>query len=170
MLACRFAVKALSAVRLSKASCPGLLIQIGIEEPVLVTDSFGPFEKSHGPMGLQSEYTHFSRDTLGRWICNALDEALGSTSEKPFDLIVIGEGPSARSSLSTYSSETGQRSATACTASFLVLLRRAEVTRREDLSPVGLAPSSVPIRWHRTPSAQQRSLVQDECCSCGMVS
>ena len=43
-------------------------------------------------MGLQSEYTHFSRDTLGRWICNTLDEALGSTSEKPFDVIVVGGG------------------------------------------------------------------------------
>ena len=43
-------------------------------------------------MALESEYTHFSRDTLGRWICNTLDEALGSTSERPYDVIIIGGG------------------------------------------------------------------------------
>jgi choline dehydrogenase-like flavoprotein len=44
-------------------------------------------------MGLPSEYTHFSRDTLGRWICNLLpEEALASSSAKPFDVIVIGGG------------------------------------------------------------------------------
>jgi choline dehydrogenase-like flavoprotein len=43
-------------------------------------------------VALESEYTHFSRDTLGRWICNTLDEALGSTSERPYDVIIIGGG------------------------------------------------------------------------------
>ena len=44
-------------------------------------------------MGLDSEYTHFSRDTLGRWICNLLlEEALASSTDKPFDIIVIGGG------------------------------------------------------------------------------
>jgi hypothetical protein len=43
-------------------------------------------------MSLDSEYTHFSRDTLGRWICNLFEEALASSSEKPFDVIVVGGG------------------------------------------------------------------------------
>jgi choline dehydrogenase-like flavoprotein len=43
-------------------------------------------------MGLQSEYTTFARDTLGRWTCNTLDEALNSAAIKPFDVIVIGGG------------------------------------------------------------------------------
>jgi choline dehydrogenase-like flavoprotein len=44
-------------------------------------------------MSLASEYTHFSRDTLGRWICNLLlEEAIASASVKPFDIIVVGGG------------------------------------------------------------------------------
>ena len=43
-------------------------------------------------MALQSEYTTFTRDTVGRWICNTLDEARGSATDKPFDVIVVGGG------------------------------------------------------------------------------
>ena len=44
-------------------------------------------------MNLASEYTRFSRDTLGRWVCNLLlEEALASSGVKPFDVIVIGGG------------------------------------------------------------------------------
>ena len=44
-------------------------------------------------MNLLSEYTHFSRDTLGRWTCNLLiEEALASSTVKAFDVIVIGGG------------------------------------------------------------------------------
>jgi choline dehydrogenase-like flavoprotein len=42
-----------------------------------------------------SQYTDFSKDTLGRYICNGLDEALASTSgpgTRPFDIIVVGGG------------------------------------------------------------------------------
>ena len=42
-----------------------------------------------------SQATDFSRDVLGRFICNGLDEALASTQRidaRPFDLIVIGGG------------------------------------------------------------------------------
>src|SRR5216684_2222352 len=44
------------------------------------------------PANFPSEYTHLSRDTLGRWVCNTLSEALMSASGKPFDVIVIGGG------------------------------------------------------------------------------
>ena len=40
----------------------------------------------------QTQVTDFSRDVLGRYICNGLDEALQSTAWRPFDLIVIGGG------------------------------------------------------------------------------
>lgn len=44
-------------------------------------------------MKLASEYTRFSRDTLGRWTCNLLlEEALPSSTATPFDVIVIGGG------------------------------------------------------------------------------
>ena len=42
-----------------------------------------------------SQATDFSRDVLGRFICNGLDEALASMQRidaRPFDLIVIGGG------------------------------------------------------------------------------
>jgi choline dehydrogenase-like flavoprotein len=42
-----------------------------------------------------SQTTDFSRDVLGRFICNGLDEALASTQRidaRPFDIIVIGGG------------------------------------------------------------------------------
>jgi choline dehydrogenase-like flavoprotein len=42
------------------------------------------------------QYTDFSKDILGRYICNGLDEALRSTTgradAKPFDIIIIGGG------------------------------------------------------------------------------
>jgi choline dehydrogenase-like flavoprotein len=42
------------------------------------------------------QYTDFSRDVLGRYVCNGLDEALASTTRraqaKPFDIIVVGGG------------------------------------------------------------------------------
>src|SRR6266567_1946607 len=42
------------------------------------------------------QYTDFSKDVLGRYICNGLDEALASTSGRPdahpFDIIVVGGG------------------------------------------------------------------------------
>jgi choline dehydrogenase-like flavoprotein len=49
------------------------------------------------PMTSQTvQYTDFSKDILGRYICNGLDEALRSTSgrvdAKPFDIIIIGGG------------------------------------------------------------------------------
>ena len=43
-----------------------------------------------------AQYTDFSKDILGRYICNGLDEALQSTSgrpdAKPFDIIIVGGG------------------------------------------------------------------------------
>jgi hypothetical protein len=45
-----------------------------------------------------SQTTDFSRDTLGRFVCNGLDEAMQSTDKgvrpdaRPFDLIIIGGG------------------------------------------------------------------------------
>src|SRR5437762_14178744 len=42
-----------------------------------------------------SQTTDFSRDVLGRFVCNGLDEALASTQRidsRPFDIIVIGGG------------------------------------------------------------------------------
>lgn len=45
---------------------------------------------------LTAQYTDFSRDVLGRYICNGLDEALASTSgrpdAKPFDIVIVGGG------------------------------------------------------------------------------
>ena len=45
------------------------------------------------------QYTDFTRDVLGRYICNGLDEAMNSTPEvsnrpdaRDFDIIVIGGG------------------------------------------------------------------------------
>jgi len=42
------------------------------------------------------QYTDFSKDVLGRYICNGLDEALRSTSgrpdARPFDIIIVGGG------------------------------------------------------------------------------
>lgn len=41
------------------------------------------------------QYTDFSKDVLGRYICNGLDEALASTSgpgARPFDIIIVGGG------------------------------------------------------------------------------
>lgn len=43
-------------------------------------------------MALASEYTTFARDTVGRWICNTLDEARAAATTKPFDVIVVGGG------------------------------------------------------------------------------
>ena len=46
----------------------------------------------------QPEYTAFSKDVLGRYVCNGLDEALasmdttGRPEARPFDTIVIGGG------------------------------------------------------------------------------
>src|SRR5215210_6613416 len=42
-----------------------------------------------------SQYTDFSKDVLGRYICNGLDEAIASTTGpggRPFDIIIIGGG------------------------------------------------------------------------------
>ena len=36
--------------------------------------------------------TDFSRDILGRYVCNGLDEALASANAHPFDIIVLGGG------------------------------------------------------------------------------
>lgn len=50
------------------------------------------------PTAQKSQTTDFSRDVLGRFICNGLDEALRSTDTnirpdaRPFDIIVIGGG------------------------------------------------------------------------------
>jgi choline dehydrogenase-like flavoprotein len=47
---------------------------------------------------LTSQTTDFTRDTLGRFICNGLDEAMQSTDKnaradaRPFDLVIIGGG------------------------------------------------------------------------------
>jgi hypothetical protein len=41
------------------------------------------------------QYTDFSKDVLGRYVCNGLDEAMASTSGRggrPFDLIIVGGG------------------------------------------------------------------------------
>jgi len=42
------------------------------------------------------QYTNFSKDVLGRYVCNGFDEATRSTSERPdarpFDIIIIGGG------------------------------------------------------------------------------
>jgi choline dehydrogenase-like flavoprotein len=43
-----------------------------------------------------AEYTDFSKDILGRYICNGLDEALrtvtGRADAKPFDIVIVGGG------------------------------------------------------------------------------
>src|SRR5262249_50167081 len=43
-----------------------------------------------------AQYTDFSKDILGRYVCNGLDEALQSTTgradAKPFDIIIVGGG------------------------------------------------------------------------------
>ena len=36
--------------------------------------------------------TDFSRDILGRYVCNGLDEALASANAHPFDIIILGGG------------------------------------------------------------------------------
>ena len=42
------------------------------------------------------QYTDFSKDVLGRYVCNGLDEAMRSTSgrpdARPFDIVIIGGG------------------------------------------------------------------------------
>jgi len=41
------------------------------------------------------QYTDFSKDVLGRYVCNGLDEALASTTgpgARPFDIIIVGGG------------------------------------------------------------------------------
>jgi choline dehydrogenase-like flavoprotein len=43
-----------------------------------------------------AQYTDFSKDVLGRYVCNGLDEALRSTTgrpdAKPFDIVIVGGG------------------------------------------------------------------------------
>src|SRR5438874_668184 len=43
-----------------------------------------------------AQYTDFSKDVIGRYVCNGLDEALRSTSGrqdvKPFDVVIVGGG------------------------------------------------------------------------------
>jgi len=43
-----------------------------------------------------AQYTDFSKDVIGRYVCNGLDEALRSTSgrpdAKPFDVVIVGGG------------------------------------------------------------------------------
>jgi choline dehydrogenase-like flavoprotein len=43
-----------------------------------------------------AQYTDFSKDVLGRYICNGLDEALRSTTAgpdaRPFDIVIVGGG------------------------------------------------------------------------------
>ncbi len=49
-------------------------------------------------MALSTETTHFSRDVLGRYVCNTWDEAMASIDTaarpdaRPFDVIVVGGG------------------------------------------------------------------------------
>jgi choline dehydrogenase-like flavoprotein len=54
-----------------------------------------PFPEVLAMTTINSQTTDFSRDVLGRFICNGLDEALASTQRidaRPFDIIVIGGG------------------------------------------------------------------------------
>src|SRR5712671_1023329 len=48
------------------------------------------------PTSPTAQYTDFSKDVLGRYVCNGLDEAMRSTSgrpdAKPFDIIIVGGG------------------------------------------------------------------------------
>src|SRR4051794_41675855 len=42
-----------------------------------------------------AQYTDFSRDILGRYVCNGFDEAMQSTQgagARPFDIIIVGGG------------------------------------------------------------------------------
>ena len=42
-----------------------------------------------------AQYTDFSKDVLGRYVCNGLDEALASTTApggRPFDVVIVGGG------------------------------------------------------------------------------
>jgi hypothetical protein len=41
------------------------------------------------------QHTDFTKDVIGRYVCNGLDEALASTSGadgRPFDIVIIGGG------------------------------------------------------------------------------
>jgi hypothetical protein len=50
------------------------------------------------PTSSSPQNTDFTRDVLGRYICNGLDEALASSdtslnpNARPFDVIVVGGG------------------------------------------------------------------------------
>ena len=48
------------------------------------------------PTSPSPQYTDFSKDVLGRYVCNGLDEAMRSTSgrpdARPFDIVIIGGG------------------------------------------------------------------------------
>jgi choline dehydrogenase-like flavoprotein len=48
------------------------------------------------PTSPTPQYTDFSKDVLGRYVCNGLDEALRSTSgrpdARPFDIVIVGGG------------------------------------------------------------------------------
>jgi choline dehydrogenase-like flavoprotein len=48
------------------------------------------------PTSPTAQYTDFSKDVLGRYVCNGLDEALRSTSgrpdARPFDIVIVGGG------------------------------------------------------------------------------
>lgn len=48
------------------------------------------------PTSPTAQYTDFSKDVLGRYVCNGLDEALKSTSgradARPFDIVIVGGG------------------------------------------------------------------------------
>ena len=48
------------------------------------------------PTSPTAQYTDFSKDVLGRYVCNGLDEALHSTSgradARAFDIVVVGGG------------------------------------------------------------------------------
>ncbi|HEY5811608.1 MAG TPA: hypothetical protein VIT23_03025, partial [Terrimicrobiaceae bacterium] len=59
-----------------------------------VQDEFNPTSSRSLNMPLGPENTTFTRDVLGRYVCNTLQEALDSTANggNPFDVIVIGGG------------------------------------------------------------------------------
>ena len=48
------------------------------------------------PTSPTAQYTDFSKDVIGRYVCNGLDEALRSTfgrpDARPFDIIIVGGG------------------------------------------------------------------------------
>ena len=48
------------------------------------------------PTSPTAQYTDFSKDVIGRYVCNGLDEALRSTSgrpdARPFDIVIVGGG------------------------------------------------------------------------------